>query len=67
MSCLYVSKNPEQKKSDLVLAYKRGRFPAPEGFSADSELIDFIRESDETVVLLDRKKALSLIYFWTLP
>ncbi len=57
MSCLYVSKNPEQKKSDLILAYKRGRFPAPGVFSADSELIDFIRESDEAVVLLDRKKS----------
>lgn len=57
MACLYVSSEIEQKKSDLVLVYKRGRFPAPARFSADSELIDFIRECDESVVLLERKKS----------
>jgi adenylate cyclase len=38
--------------ADLVLAYKRGRHAVPEHLAGKSELVDFIVESSEAVVLL---------------
>ncbi len=57
LACLYIKRQPEERVSDLALAYKRGRFPAPDTLDAGSELIEFIREADEAVVLLGRKKS----------
>ncbi|OHD71387.1 MAG: guanylate cyclase [Spirochaetes bacterium RBG_16_49_21] len=57
LACLYLSEDPEQKKSDLKLAYRRGRLEVPPNVSADSHFIDFIRDSNEAVIQLDRKSA----------
>ncbi|HMB20255.1 MAG TPA: PAS domain S-box protein, partial [Spirochaetota bacterium] len=57
LACLYLAKDPEDNNSDLQLAYKRGRYDVPSRITASSELVDFIRESDETVVLTDRKRS----------
>jgi len=57
LACLYLAKDLDDNDSDLQLAYKRGRYDAPSRIPASSELVDFIRESDETVVLTERKKS----------
>jgi adenylate cyclase len=54
LACLYLSGVHEQKKGDLKLVYKRGRFEAPPEISARSHLVDFIRDSNEAVVQLGR-------------
>ena len=45
---------PDDSDADLKLAYKRGRHPVPDTLPAQSDLVDFILESDESVVLLSR-------------
>ena len=57
LACLYLPRDTENPKSDLNLCYKRGRFEVPPRFPAGSQLISFIRESEEAVLLLDRKKS----------
>jgi len=42
----------DDAKADAVLAYKRGRHLVPDRLPHQSELIDFLIESDEAVVLL---------------
>ncbi len=46
---LYVQDDPN---ADLVQAYKRGRHLVPDRLPRRSELVDFLLESDEAVVLL---------------
>jgi adenylate cyclase len=46
--------DPDQPRADLVLAYRRGRFDAGDRISPRSELVTFLEESAESVVLLDR-------------
>ena len=57
IACLYMARDPEDNNSDMQLVYKRGRYDVPSRISATSDLVDFIRESDETVVLTERKKS----------
>ncbi len=57
IACLYMARDPEDSNSHMQLVYKRGRYPAPSRIPATSDLVDFIRESDETVVLTVRKKS----------
>ena len=42
----------DDANADLVLAYKRGRHVVPDHLSRRSELVDFVIEADEAVVLL---------------
>ncbi len=57
IACLYLHEDPEQVKSNLRLIYRRGKFQVPETFSFKSELMEFIEESDEAVLLLERKES----------
>lgn len=57
LACLYLHREPEDPQSELRLAFKRGKFEVPARFLADSELIDFIHECNEAVILLERKKS----------
>ena len=55
LACLYIRTDPK-RRSDLRLIYRRGRFQVPETLSRDAEIVQFIEESDETVVLLERRE-----------
>ena len=57
LACLYLFIEPEDNSSDLRLSFKRGKFRVQGWFSADSELIDFIRDCQEAILLLDRKQS----------
>lgn len=54
LACLYIRIDPEHR-SDLILMHRRGRYGVPERLPRNSELIQFVEESGETVVLLERK------------
>ena len=57
LTAFYVLKDPEDRKSDLKLISKRGRYPVPEIISGTSELVAFVRECREAVVF-NNKSAL---------
>lgn len=57
LAALYLYEDPEQRQSNLVLVYRRGRYEAPRHLSRGSELIEFIRECGESVVLLENRKS----------
>ncbi len=57
LACLYIHADQEQGRSDLRLVYRRGKFHVPDILSARSELLEFIEESDEAVLLLERRKS----------
>ncbi|UCF99327.1 MAG: guanylate cyclase [Spirochaetaceae bacterium] len=54
LACLYIRSDPEHR-SDLNLIHRRGRYQVPERLSRHSELVQFVEEAGETVVLLERK------------
>ena len=55
LCCLYLYGEPDENDGSLTRVYKRGMFPAPKSLNSDSELVDFIGECDEAVVLLEKK------------
>ncbi|MFW5718054.1 MAG: adenylate/guanylate cyclase domain-containing protein [Spirochaetota bacterium] len=54
LAALYLHTEPDGT-GDLTLVYRRGQGSPPTRFAASSELAAFITETDESVVLLDRK------------
>jgi len=50
MAAFYVLKDTEDRKSDLKLAVKRGRYAVPETISGGSDLVCFIRECKESLI-----------------
>jgi len=59
LSAFYMLKDPEDRKSDLKLVLKRGRYPVPEIISGESELICFLRECREALVFNNKQGACS--------
>jgi len=57
MTAFYILKDTEDRKSDLKLFYKRGRYSLPETISGGSELIRFIRDCREALIF-NNKQAL---------
>lgn len=57
LASLYLFTNPEAKESELVLSYKRGKYDIPKTYDHESEIISFIRESREYIVLTDEKES----------
>ncbi len=57
LCALYLYTGPEKSRSDLVMTYRRGRYSVPPRLSADSELVSFVGECDESVVLLERRES----------
>ena len=57
MTAFYVLKEAEDRKSDLKLYYKRGRYSVPETISGDSEVVRFVRECQEALIY-NNKEAL---------
>ncbi|MDR0442862.1 MAG: PAS domain S-box protein [Treponema sp.] len=56
LTAFYVLKDPEERKSDLKLVYKRGRYPVPETISGETELICFLRECKEALIFNNKRK-----------
>jgi adenylate cyclase len=54
LACLYVHSDLEQRSSPLRLIYRRGRYPVAERLAASSELVAFVEESNEAVLLTGR-------------
>jgi len=50
MAAFYVLKDTEDRRSDLKLAIKKGRFAVPETISGGSEMMSFIRDCRESLV-----------------
>jgi PAS domain S-box-containing protein len=50
LSAFYILQDPGDRKSDLKLIYKRGRYSVPETISGDSELVHFVRECKEALI-----------------
>jgi len=50
MAAFYVLKDTEDRKSDLKLAVKKGRYAVPETLSGGSEMMCFIRDCRESLV-----------------
>ena len=57
LACLYLHEDPQNPRSDLRLAYRRGGYPVAEALEGGCELIEFLEECGETVVLLERKES----------
>lgn len=54
ISCLYLTEGQEPKKG-YVLAYRRGKHSVPQNLSLDSNVVNFLTESGETALILERK------------
>ncbi|MCL2720196.1 MAG: PAS domain S-box protein [Treponema sp.] len=50
LSAFYVLKDPDDKKSDLKLYYKRGRYTVPDIINGDIDLINFLRDCKEALI-----------------
>ena len=46
-----------EETTDAVLSYKRGSYSIPEKFARSSELLSFLSDCSETIVLLSRKES----------
>ena len=53
ISCLYLSGN---SAGNYSLAYRRGKYPVPQILSSDSTVVNFLTESGETTLILERKE-----------
>lgn len=50
LTAFYILQDPGDRKSDLKLVFKRGRYQVPETIDGDSELIQFLRECKEALI-----------------
>ena len=55
LAALYVCADPGDRRSDLRLFYRRGRYAAAEHLATRHPFVEFARECDEAVVLLERR------------
>ncbi len=55
LAALYVPVDPDDRRGDLRLFYRRGRDAAPERLGGRSPLVEFVRDCGEAVVLLERR------------
>ena len=51
LAAFYLAVEPEKRKSQLRLAYRRGSGEAPASISAEDTLVDFVRDCGESVVM----------------
>jgi len=57
LACLYIYNNPESSTGPLRLIYRRGLRSVPENIPGGSELMEFLEECKEAVVLLNRNES----------
>jgi len=50
LAAFYLLTDMDDRKSDLKLSYKRGRYSVPETISGNSELVNFIRDCKEALI-----------------
>jgi len=55
LTAFYILKDPSDRKSDLKLVLKRGRYSVPETISGTGELIGFLRECREALVFNNKQ------------
>ncbi|NBF40923.1 MAG: PAS domain S-box protein [Spirochaetes bacterium] len=54
LACLYIYENPEEPGGKLKLYYQRGRYQVSRSMAAEAEFVEFLEDSDESLVVLDR-------------
>jgi len=57
MAAFYVLKNTEDRRSDLKLAVKKGRYAVPETLPGGSEMMCFIRDCKESLVFNNQENS----------
>jgi len=57
LAAFYVLIDTDDRKSDLKLSYKRGRYSVPETISGISELVCFIRECKESLIFNNKENS----------
>ncbi len=57
LACLYIYNDTEASTGELRLIYRRGLRDVPDTISKESELMEFLEECGEAVVLLSRKES----------
>jgi len=55
LAAFYTLTDTDDRKSDLKLSYKRGRYSVPETISGNSELVCFIRDCKEALIFNNRE------------
>ena len=55
LAAFYTFIDTDDRKSDLKLAYKRGRYSVPETIAGNSELVSFIRDCKEALIFNNRE------------
>jgi PAS domain S-box-containing protein len=55
LAAFYILSDTEDRKSDLKLAYKRGRYSVPETISGNSDLVNFLRDCKEALIFNNKK------------
>jgi class 3 adenylate cyclase/PAS domain-containing protein len=55
LSAFYILKDADDRKSDLKLLFKRGRYPVPETISGSSDLVCFLRECKEALIFNNKQ------------
>ena len=56
LACLYLYEDPGQPGGKLKLYYQRGRYQVPRSIGAEAEFVEFLEDSDESLVVLDREQ-----------
>ena len=55
LSALFLYEDPEARRSRLKLVYKRGRYDIARSLPASDDVVEFVRDCGEVVVLTERK------------
>ncbi|WP_461245983.1 adenylate/guanylate cyclase domain-containing protein [Treponema sp. R6D11] len=55
LAAFYTLTDTDDRKSDLKLSYKRGRYPVPETISGDSALVSFMRDCKEALIFNNKE------------
>jgi adenylate cyclase len=55
LAAFYILKDTDDRKSDLKLSFKRGRYSVPETISGSGELVCFIRECKEALIFNNKE------------
>jgi adenylate cyclase len=55
LACFYIFDNPESRTGSAELLYKRGRYDVPAAFYEENDLLDFLKDCKEAVVLLSKE------------
>jgi adenylate cyclase len=57
LAAFYTLTDTDDRKSDLKLSYKRGRYSVPETISGNSEIVSFIRDCKEALIFNNKENS----------